>query len=373
MNLTTAYSIQEEDDVLFHVEQNILETVSDTGTYSVAHSHVSLVCNMIRKSSTNRINAQQVLDRSIYGLYETFSKIPFSVQSYSPIMRLPMPLIEMILDSDYFPIKESNLFQLVSRKDSEFLYQYIRMPLLEISFLYEWVAPLTLTSELLRDRYVETIEYNTFGVMLLDTIKDDKKRFKERIPYPDSTLYSRTPKTKFIVFQFQTYRPDSAKILHRGRGVEKLRNDFMDSFVFGDTPVVNDESSIYYWEIKLEKVAFDHSGIVIGAWTSKIDANVKGDRMQDCYGVSMNGKTIRGIKQVESFKPFKENDICTVCVDFSRAEISFYKNGKYLTALPLMLQDKVVYPCVFLCYKGDKVSITEAPCEKKKQKHGVFK
>jgi hypothetical protein len=334
---------------------------------------------MLRKTSKDRATAQQVLDRSIFALYQVFTKFynpnTFTPTTFYPIMGLPISLLVIILDSDYFPLKESNIFQLMEKMqkdEAEKLFEKLRMPLLEIAFLFENIRPLIGTSKILYDRYYELIEYNAFGVMFLEKngIRGEK-RFKDRIPYPKATLFSVTQDApnKFTTFKFQTYQPDSATLLYNGRAVEKLTHNHMDGFVFGDTPLLNDDVSVYCWEIRLEKIGFDPAGIIIGAWTQRLE-NVGGDKIPECYGVSMSGKISRGLgatpMKEEVVKTFKQDDVCTVIVDFARSEISFERNGVHLVVLPL-LQARCVYPCVFLCYKGDKVSVLEAPAEKKKK------
>lgn len=128
------------------------------------------------------------------------------------------------------------------------------------------------------------------------------------------------------------------------KGILSL-NIIFTFLVFGHKAIT---SGKHYWEVIINSINNDRSGMVIGVTSNKTGHNFSQD-----YAIGMSG----GMYRVSGSGTYgNKNDRIGVLLDMTNLSLSFFVNGKniYTNA---KISYGTYYPVVHLYYAGDQVTL----------------
>lgn len=122
------------------------------------------------------------------------------------------------------------------------------------------------------------------------------------------------------------------------------------------------ESGLHYWQVKIDNINSDKSGMSIGLTS---DRNTRADAYTSGTNLGCAG-SVYGVTSISNGVEMSYNDYVNICqgdiigfvVDFVQDDIKIYKNGKLMFRGNQRPSDmKQVYATVFLYYNGDQVTL----------------
>jgi hypothetical protein len=113
------------------------------------------------------------------------------------------------------------------------------------------------------------------------------------------------------------------------------------------------KSDVIYYEVQVNKINKDKTGICVGLTTSKNEAYYSSDIV---VGLSGNKHGTSNLKSFSSPKCWK-NDRIGVLVDMKNRQVRFYKNSHYLGIYANLDRSFLYYPVIHMFYQSDKVTM----------------
>jgi hypothetical protein len=269
-------------------------------------------------------------------------------------LKLNQDLFLSLLESDEFPLDELDIFNLVVEYidvhkddgiDKERLTQVVRYPIMDLLTLYKNIRCHPLVPV---EKYIEALEFNIIPERFKDS-ELNQPRFRIR---NNSVRFTWVP-------QHEDMR---SKIIsdHGGRTITKKGSNTWDLVLLSSIPFTK---GIIYFEIELQVINSDHSGMAFGLTNDK---NVHQSSYHTCYGISANGTLHNSISFGSTYKSFDNGDVVGTLINFNTNEISFYRNGILHCKSIVGPRGQELYAVVFLYYTNDRISLLT------KQRHGMY-
>jgi len=269
------------------------------------------------------------------------------------LLSLKTDVFAAILDSDEFPLDELSVFTLannwyehnkstVSENDFRKVLRGVRFPIMDPLTLYSNVKGNPFVDVL---DYMEALEYNALPKEFDPDVVEKEKRF-----------HPRKGITRFTWVNAHTNANHLVRLEQHDRMATKLSTNNWDLVLVSSIEM---KSGQHYYEIEINFVNNDKSGMVIGVTADKF---ISGGSYSSCYGLGMTGTTYNAVGGGYGTCTFNNGDIFGTLVDFTKDEIVFFKNGTSIAksnSTPSSMRN--VYACVFLYYTNDTITLLDKP------------
>jgi len=211
---------------------------------------------------------------------------------------------------------------------------HIRFPLMNINDLMDNVKPNDFVP---LEYYLLGLEYNIVSDGPFDSTD---VRFKQRGTL-NRILLNALGQHR-INFQFSNKQQTVEKV---GGG-----NNWSGSQIIGNKGF---NSGLWYWEVIIDHLNVDKSGMVIGITKDKKgSSSYKSDI---AIGMSGNRFNVKAIRNVSA--RCARGDRIGIMLDFNQERIFFFRNGSYMLNYGYIFDGTEYFPIIHMYYEKDKVSI----------------